>query len=458
MANSSLLSITLCLLFLCNICLSDRQSWQQQSECQIQNLNPLEAARRIQHEAGVTEVWDQNNDQIECAGVAVTRHVIEPRGLLLPSFNNAPMLVYVIQGQGILGTMLPGCPETYQSFQQSQEGRQAQRSRDQHQKVRQFRQGDIIALPAGIAHWSYNNGNDQLLLVVVHDTSNNDNQLDRNLRRFFLAGSPQQQQAGSFREQERSGNNVFQGFDTQILAEAFAVSTDTARKLQSENDRRGNIVRVRDGLQLTRPPRLEEEEEREMRSNGLEETLCSMRFGENIDDSERADVYSSRGGRISTLNSHNLPILRQLQLSAERGVLYRNAMVSPLWTINAHSVLYVIRGSGRIQIVGNSNRPAFDGQVRQGQLLVVPQNFAVVKQAGEQGLEWISFKTNDLAKISPLAGRTSVIRAMPEEVLMNAYQISRDEARRLKYNRQEVTVFSPTRSSSQGRPSVFTIV
>ncbi|KAA8539017.1 hypothetical protein F0562_025709 [Nyssa sinensis] len=360
--------------------------------------------------------------------------------------------------------MLPGCPETYQSFQQSQEGRQAQRSRDQHQKVRQFRQGDIIALPAGIAHWSYNNGNDQLVLMVVHDTSNDDNQLDQNLRRFFLAGNPQQQQSGSFRRQEHSANNIFQGLDSRILAEAFDVSTETARKLQNENDRRGDIVRVKEGLQMTRPASFEEEEERsERRDNGLEETLCTMRFGENIADSERADIYTARGGRISTLNSHNLPILRDLQLSAERGFLYRNAMVSPHWNINAHSIVYVIRGSGRVQIVGNSNRPAFDGEVRQGQLLIVPQNFVVVKQAGNQGLEWISFKTNDVAKISPLAGRTSVIRAMPEEVLMNAYQISRDEAWRLKYNRQEVTVLSPTSSSrgqeqEQGRASIWSIV
>ncbi|KAK3010546.1 hypothetical protein RJ639_011157 [Escallonia herrerae] len=77
---------------------------------------------------------------------------------------------------------------------------------------------------------------------------------------------------------------------------------------------------------------------------------------------------------------------------------------------------------------------------------------AMVKQAGNQGFEWISFKTNDLAKTSPLAGRTSVIRAMPEEVLVNAYQILREEARRLKYNREEVTILSP-RSTSQERGS-----
>lgn len=42
--------------------------------------------------------------------------------------------------------------------------------------------------------------------------------------------------------------------------------------------------------------------------------------------------------------------------------------------------------------------------------MVVPQNFAVVKRAGGAEFEWISFKTNDNAMISPLSGRTSVMR------------------------------------------------
>lgn len=79
--------------------------------------------------------------------------------------------------------MNPGCPETYHSFQQTQEGRQeSQRFKDRHQKIHQFRQGDVLALPAGVAHWSYNDGNNQLVLFIVHDTGNNANQLDQNLR------------------------------------------------------------------------------------------------------------------------------------------------------------------------------------------------------------------------------------------------------------------------------------
>ena len=76
-------------------------------------------------------------------------------------------------------------------------------------------------------------------------------------------------------------------------------------------------------------------------------------------------------------------------------------------------------------------------------MLTVPQNFVVVTKASSQGLEWVAFKTNDDSKINQLAGRVSAIRSLPEQVIANAYQVSLEDARRLKENRQEVTVLSP---------------
>ncbi|XP_026379590.1 11S globulin subunit beta-like [Papaver somniferum] len=445
--------------------------YQGQSQCRIENINAQEPNRRVESEAGVVEFWDQNNEQFECAGVAPTRYIIQPNGLLLPFFVNAPRLVYIVQGRGMSGALIPGCPETFHSIRQSAQLRagrsQQQGARDQHQKIRSIRQGDILALPAGVTHWLYNEGETPLVAVSLHDTSSNANQLDRNLRRFQLAGSQQtqttsyqqrQQQRQQVRGQQQDipENNIFNGFNVETLAEAFGVSTETARKLQGQNDQRGNIVFVEGGLRAIRPQQGEDEEEREQRyrtANGVEETICSMRLKQNIANPTRADIYSEKGGRITTLNSQKLPILNFLQMSAERGVLYQNALHAPHWHSNAHSVIYVTRGSCRCQIVGNQGRQVFDGQLNQGQMLVVPQNFAVVKQAGNEGFEWVSFKTNDNAMAIPLVGKTSVLRAMPVDVLMNAYQISREEAQRLKYNRQEETMVLTPGSRSQVRAS-----
>jgi quercetin dioxygenase-like cupin family protein len=36
---------------------------------------------------------------------------------------------------------------------------------DQHQKVHRFRQGDVIAVPAGTTHWDYNNGEPPSIVI-----------------------------------------------------------------------------------------------------------------------------------------------------------------------------------------------------------------------------------------------------------------------------------------------------
>ncbi|KAK6239069.1 hypothetical protein QUC31_004538 [Theobroma cacao] len=190
MPNPSLLSRSLTLLLLFHGCLArSSQSWQFQSECQINRLDTIEPVTRIKSEAGVTEWWNPKNKQLKCAGMAVMRHIVEPDGLVLPSVTNAPQLLYAVQdkykaysmGSGIQGTVMPGCPETFQDSQQSQHG-QSLSFQDQHQKIRRFREGDVLALAAGVVHWSYNGVNQSVITVNLFDTGNSANQLDMNPR------------------------------------------------------------------------------------------------------------------------------------------------------------------------------------------------------------------------------------------------------------------------------------
>ncbi|URE03081.1 glutelin [Musa troglodytarum] len=468
-SSAALLSISLLLLPLCHGSLGfGRGGWgsahrrgAEEGECQIERLNALSPTRRVQSEAGVTEYFDENNEQFKCAGVNAFRRTLLPRGLLLPSFSNAPRVVHIIQGRGIAGIVIPGCPETFQSFQEEpfQE--------DEHQRILHFREGDVIALPAGVAHWCYNNGDRPVIAITVVDISNNANQLDRSHREFLLAGKQRSgRETSGGKWQETSGNNVLSGFDVELLAQATGLSEDTARKIQGKDDERGEMVRVEKGLEVLRPSSREQRESERERGereegererslpNGLDETYCSMKIVENIADPSRADVYTPRGGSITTLNSLKLGILREVQLSTERVVLYRNAILAPYWNINAHSIMYVTGGRGRVQIVSNQGRTVFDGEVRQGQLLIVPQNYAVIKQAQGEGFEWTSFKTNGNAMVSQIVGKASVLRGMPEEVLMNSYRISNQEARRLKFNRgNQMAIFSP-RSERRGHYDV----
>lgn len=94
--------ICLVLFHVGNICLASRQSYPQsrsgEGECELRKLNPIEPRERIQHEAGYTEIWDENDPQLRCAGATVSRHVIQTRGLLIPSYNNVPSAVFVLKG------------------------------------------------------------------------------------------------------------------------------------------------------------------------------------------------------------------------------------------------------------------------------------------------------------------------------------------------------------------------
>ncbi|KAE8696883.1 Legumin A [Hibiscus syriacus] len=498
--NPSLFSLSLSLLLLFNGCLShpwSEQQFRSQNECQINRLNSIEPTSRIRSEAGTTEWWNPNSQQLSCAGVSVLRQNVEPNGLVLPSFTNAPQLVYIVQGRGIQGTVMPGCAETFQESQQGQGQESPRRFQDQHQKIRRLRQGDVIALPAGVVHWFYNDGNDRLVTVNLLHTANSANQLDQNPRRFHLAGNPeeeqrrlrrfaQQQMQGSRSEKEEmeeeedeeqdnpsrsrresprreqqssSCNNLLCAFDREFLAQAFNVDTSLIRKLQEVRGNKGSIIRLKERLEVVSPPRMEEEEREERREeersrehhrggrgNGLEETFCAMRVKENIADPERADILNPQAGRISTLNRYNLPILQALGLSAERGVLYNRAGTVPQWCINAHKILYMLKGQARIQVVNQNGDTVFDDNLEQGQLLTVPQNFAFMKRAGSEGAEWVSFFTNSEATHTPMAGQVSAIRALPEEVVAASYQISREDARKVKFNNQDTYFFTSSRS------------
>jgi hypothetical protein len=77
-------------------------------------------------------------------------------------------------------------------------------------------------------------------------------------------------------------------------------------------------------------------------------------------------------------------------------------------------------------------------------LLIIPQHYVVLKKAEHEGCQYISFKTNANSMVSHLAGKNSIFRAMPVDVIANAYRISREQARSLKNNRgEELGAFTP---------------
>ncbi|KAK1377109.1 Cocosin 1 [Heracleum sosnowskyi] len=438
-------------------CIARRNDLQEQQECNFDRLSALQPTSSVEAEGGRTEFWNPNNKEFRCAGVAFLKHTIRRKGLFLPSYTNSVLMVFVEQGRGFYGAVMPGCPETFQSPQaQEQSG---DRPRDRHQRVHNFKKGDLLVIPTGVAHWMYNNGDQDLQVVVMFDTTNRANQLDNIPQRFFILGNPQGKQQGQQEQQliqQFQGDSILKGFDAETLAQAFKMNRDMGSKLKGKNVKEGHIITVEKELQVERPERQQQEEHSQQgegegqgkeHGNGLEETSCSVRIRVNLDNIDRADIFNPQAGHLISLNSHHLPILRDVQLSAERGHLRKNAIMGPFWVLNAHSIMYPTDGEARIQVVNNQGKQVFDGRVEKGQLILVPQNFAVLIQAGNEGFRWVAFKTNDNAMITPIAGRASVFRGLPASILANILQISEEEASNLKYSNAETIMFAPQQRS-----------
>ncbi|KAK9087632.1 hypothetical protein Syun_030026 [Stephania yunnanensis] len=113
---------------------------------------------------------------------------------------------------------------------------------------------------------------------------------------------------------------------------------------------------------------------------------------------------------------------------------------------DAYSIIYGIRGNGRVQIVGDSPTPAYDGQLREGEMILVPQGFTSTTLAGKDGFKWVVFKTNSDPTLLFFSGRTSVMRGLSTGVLMNMYRINKDQVEDLKGNWTESGLYPPSRA------------
>lgn len=81
-------------------------------------------------------------------------------------------------GKGVFGTVFPGCAETFHEAEQESQQGQSRKFRDRHQKIHHFKEGDMIAVPTGIAFWIYNNGENPVVAVSLLYTDSYHNQLD----------------------------------------------------------------------------------------------------------------------------------------------------------------------------------------------------------------------------------------------------------------------------------------
>ncbi|XP_073026936.1 11S globulin seed storage protein 2-like [Primulina eburnea] len=417
----------------------------EKQQCRLQRITAAQPSKRINSEGGETELWNERDDQFQCAGVVAMRNILRPNALSLPNFHPYPRLVFIEQGYGYISVTYPGCAETYhaESSQRTRESKEKWETtergseRDLHQKVHRIRKGDIVAIPAGAVHWCYNAGKEDLVAISINDLNHQANQLDQKFRAFYLAGGvPKKGQQEGGRFEEETFHNVLKEFDTNLLAEAFDMPEEIVRQMQKGGEERGLSVIAQEKMSFIRPDEQEEWGKHEERyDNGLEETYCSMKISTNVESRREADIYSRQAGKLNVADKHKLPILKFLDMSAERGDLFPNALLSPDWSMQGHTIVYVTRGDAQIQISNHNGETLMNDRVNKGDMFVVPQYYVSTARAGESGFEWVAFKTTGWPIRNPLAGYTSVIRGLPLQVITNSYQISPKQAEELKMNR-----------------------
>ncbi|KAK6164484.1 hypothetical protein DH2020_001348 [Rehmannia glutinosa] len=410
MASKFLLALSLTLLV--SSALAERRPSLQLSEeqqCRIQRLTAAQPTQRIESEGGVTEIWDERQEQFQCAGVVAMRNTIRANGLSLPNYHPTPRLVFIERGQGFIGITFPGCAETYHAHttqrtrERSEEEERRQGSgKDMHQKVHRIRRGDIVATRGPLA--------------------------------FYLAGGVPQR--GQQEQARQKFQNIFRAFDANLMAEAFNVPQEIVQRMQTEEEERGLIVIARERMSFITPEEQQQEWGRQSAAdNGMEESFCTMKIRTNIENRREADMYSRQAGKLNVVDRNKLPILKYMDLSAEKGNLYPNALLSPDWAMHGHTIVYVTKGDAKIEIVGHNGQALMNDRVNQGDMFVVPQYYTSSCRAGNNGFEWVAFKTTGWPMRNPVAGYTSVMRAMPLQVLTNIYQISPNQAQGLKMNR-----------------------
>nr|AAD10369.1 early embryogenesis protein [Oryza sativa Japonica Group] len=505
MAASLLIPLCLCILLLRGAsAVSDQQEAGRRDSCDRidRRIRALEPTRRVTPRPATpsSTTTATASSPAPASRRAIT---IQRNGLLLPSYSNSPRLAYIVHGRASSASSSPAAPRrTRRPRRRRRRSRRTtsaaavaavvmRRDGDRARERRRRKRRPAAAASSSPSATSTRGsppsarrrrGHPRRRAVLGpqrrrlparrHLRSRRQQQRQParpNLQAFRLAGgqarSEGRQRYGegesSESETERGGEesyNILSGFDTELLAESMRVSPDIARKLQGRSDKRGNIVRVRrGGLRMLRPATSVTDEEM-MRGANAPPPPGTDRRGRLLDEAPRERRRPDEGRPLHPQwRPHHRPQQPEaprpqlIKMSVNRGVMRRNAILAPHWNINAHAAVYATRARPRLQVVSSEGRRVFDGELRRGQMVVVPQSFAW-RGARRRGVR--VGVVPDERRRHERAGGWQVVGAarMPADVLDNAFGVSREEARMVKFGRgQELAIFSPKSGAAARR-------
>ncbi|KAK1670729.1 hypothetical protein QYE76_058888 [Lolium multiflorum] len=266
----------------------------------------------------------------------------------------------------------------------------------------------LLALPFGAVTWWHNAaeaGDTELVVLFLGDTSKG--HTPGRFTNFQLTGA----------------TGIFTGFSTEFVGRAWDLDQGSAASLVSTQPGTG-IIKIAAGHRMPEP-RAEDREG--MVLNCLEAPL---------------DVDIKGGGRVVVLNTANLPLVKEVGLGADLVRIDGHSMCSPGFSCDsAYQVTYIVRGSGRVQVVGIDGTRVLETRVEAGCLFIVPRFFVVSKIADEAGLEWFSIITTPNPIFSHLAGRTSVWKAISPAVLEASFNTTPEMEKMFRSKRLDSEIF-----------------
>ncbi|XP_041012470.1 glutelin type-B 5-like [Juglans microcarpa x Juglans regia] len=350
------------------------------------DLSPKFAQRVYGGDGGSYYAWSPLElPMLREGNIGAAKLALGKNGFALPRYSDSAKVAYVLQGNGVAGIVLP----------------------ESEEKVIAIKKGDAIALPFGVVTWWYNKEDAELVVLFLGDTSKAHKAGE--FTDFFLTGS----------------NGIFTGFSTEFVSRAWDLDENVVKSLVGKQSGNG-IVKLDENFKMPDP----NTEHREGMALNCEEAPL--------------DVDIEKGGRVVVLNTKNLPLVGEVGLGADLVRLDGSAMCSPGFSCDsALQVTYIVRGSGRVQVVGVDGRRVLETTVKAGSLFIVPRFFVVSKIAAPDGLEWFSIITTPNPIFTHLAGRTSVWKALSPQVLEAAFNVDSNTENHFRSKRTSDAIFFP---------------
>ncbi|KAL0357154.1 UNVERIFIED_CONTAM: Kinetochore protein NUF2 [Sesamum calycinum] len=323
------------------------------------NLTPQPADTTVyEGDAGGYYSWTgAKSPAIPQAKVAAGKLVLRPRGFAPPHYSDTFKIGYVAQGTCTVGLVSPNDPQ---------------------EKVLVISKGDAIPVHKGAISWWFNGGDSDFTIIFLGESSQSysPGQFDY----FFLTGPI----------------GVLAAFSPEFITKIFHLKESETKKLvQSQT----NPFLVKLGKEINMPS----------------QSNCDTReYVFNLDD------LLSSGVKYAEITAENFPLLDKIGLSASLVKLEPNSILNPSYNVNGSQIIYVLKGSGRVQIMGLNGTRVLDADAQEDQAFVVPKFFAATQLAGEDGMEFFSLSTSSKPIVGQLAGKESAWKALSSPVLQAA--------------------------------------